>query len=159
MALAVRPPSGVTPEAVLHEGPEASLGTPLTRDVLIRGALTASAGTAAWIGGRASGITRAHAGTVSLVGIVGAQLGQTLLAGWRSPLVVAASLGSAIALAGVIQTPGVSHFFGCRPLGPVGWGIGLSTAVTASMATPLASYLVTATAAAPAMMASSARAV
>jgi hypothetical protein len=37
---------------------------------------------------------------------------------------------SAGALVGVIQTPGLSHFFGCRPLGPLGWG----TAVVASIA-------------------------
>ena len=34
------------------------------------------------------------------------------------------------ALVTVIQTPGLSHFFGCRPLGPLGWG----TAVVASIA-------------------------
>jgi cation-transporting P-type ATPase I len=144
MALAVRPPGGVTPESLLAEGPDVSLGTPLTRDVLIRGALTGGAGTAAWLGGRMTGITRARAGTIALVGVVGAQLGQTLLAGWRSPLVVAASLGSAVALAGVVQTPGVSHFFGCRPLGPLGWGIGVGAATTASLGAPLMPRLLTA---------------
>ena len=41
----------------------------------------------------------------------------------------------------VIQTPGVSQFFGCRPLGPVGWGtaVGASlTATGASLALPWA---------------------
>jgi len=141
MALAVRPPGRLAPEALLSEGPDVSLGTLLTRDIAIRAALTAGAGSAAWLGGRVTGITSARAGTVALVGIVGAQLGQTLAAGWHSPLVVAASLASVAALAAVIQTPGVSHFFGCRPLGPVGWGIAFSAAAAAGLGAPLAARL------------------
>ena len=141
MALAARPPGGITPERLLAEGPDVSLATPLTRDVIVRGALTAGAGTAAWSGGRLTGITHRHASTVALIGVVGAQLGQTIAAGWRSPLVVASSLASAGALAAVIQTPGLSQFFGCQPLGPLGWGIGLSTATAATAAVPLASHL------------------
>jgi cation-transporting ATPase I len=40
---------------------------------------------------------------------------------------------SASVLTLLIQTPGVSHFFGCRPLGPVSWtaAIGASVAATA----------------------------
>jgi cation-transporting P-type ATPase I len=30
-----------------------------------------------------------------------------------------------------VQTPGVSHFFGSRPLGPVGWGTVFGAAVVA----------------------------
>jgi cation-transporting ATPase I len=137
MALAVRPPGSAAVETLLTEGPEASLGTALTRDVLIRGVLTSSAGMAAWLGGRITGISQARAGTVALAGIVGAQLGQTLLAGWRSPLVIAASLGSAAVLAAVIQTPGVSQFFGCQPIGPLGWAIGLAVAIAASLMAPV----------------------
>ena len=39
---------------------------------------------------------------------------------------------SAGALIVVIQTPGLSQFFGCRPLGPVGWitATAVSAAVT-----------------------------
>jgi cation-transporting P-type ATPase I len=138
-ALAVRPPRSTAPETLLHEGPDVSLGTLLTRDILIRGALTASAGMAAWLGGRVTGISPRRAATIALVGLVGAQLGQTLVTGWRSPLVVAAGLVSAAALAALIQIPGVSQFFGCRPLGPLGWGIGLSVAAMASLGAPLAS--------------------
>ena len=105
------------------------------------GGLTAGAGLAAWAGGLATGIAPRRASTTALVGIVGAQLGQTLLTGWRSPLVVAASVGSAAVLATVIQTPGVSQFFGCTPLGPVGWGIGLSSAAAASVGAPLVNRL------------------
>lgn len=141
LVLAVQAPTAATPDVLLREGPDASLGTALTRDIVVRGGLTASAGLAAWLGGRLTGVSRRRASTVALVGIVGAQLGQTLVAGWHSPLVVAASLGSAAALAAVIQTPGVSHFFGCTPLGPVGWGTGLTAAAAASACAPLLSRL------------------
>jgi len=144
LALAVREPSSATPDALLREGPDASLGSALTRDIMVRGGLTAGAGLAAWTAGRMTGITPRRASTTALVGIVGAQLGQTLVAGWRSPLVVAASVGSAAALAGVIQTPGLSQFFGCTPLGPVGWCAGLASAAAESAGAPLAARLFTA---------------
>jgi cation-transporting P-type ATPase I len=141
LALAVREPEGGSPQALLKEGPEASLGSALDRDILIRGGITAGAGLAAWVGGRLTGIAPRRASTTALVGLVGAQLGQTLVAGRRSPLVVAASVGSAAALAAVIQTPVVSQFFGCTPLGPVGWGVGLGVAAAASLGAPLAARL------------------
>ncbi|MFJ8505063.1 hypothetical protein [Streptomyces avermitilis] len=50
---------------------------------------------------------------------MGAQLGQTLLGGGRSRAIVVSSVGSLAALAAVIQTPGLSQFFGCTPLGPI----------------------------------------
>jgi hypothetical protein len=70
---------------------------------------------------------------VALAALVGTQLGQTLLVGHRSPAVLAASVGSAAGLAAVIQTPGLSQFFGCTPLGPVGWGIAATAATAASV--------------------------
>jgi hypothetical protein len=68
------------------------------------------------------------------VGLVGAQLGQTLAAGGRDPRVLAASLGGAAAMGLIIATPGVSQLFGCQPLGPVGWGIGLGSAALGTAA-------------------------
>jgi hypothetical protein len=38
------------------------------------------------------------------------------------------------ALAAVIQTPGVSHFFGSTPLGPVGWTLALTAATAGTVA-------------------------
>jgi hypothetical protein len=32
-----------------------------------------------------------------------------------------------------VQTPGVSHFFGCRPLGPIGWSIAFSASAGATL--------------------------
>jgi len=139
LALAVRPPAGTDPAALAREGPEASLGLALTREILTRGAVTAAAGGFGWQLGRLTGVSRSRAGTVALVSIVGSQLGQTLVAGWRNPLVACSTLASAAALGVVVQTPGVSHFFGCRPLGPIGWTIGLTSAGGSAAAAPLVS--------------------
>ncbi|MEZ5143928.1 MAG: hypothetical protein R2726_15615 [Acidimicrobiales bacterium] len=38
------------------------------------------------------------------------------------------------ALAAVIEIPGLSQFFGCTPLGPLGWGIAVGTSLGASLA-------------------------
>jgi cation-transporting ATPase I len=65
---------------------------------------------------------------MGLTALVTTQLAQTLLTRRHSPLVVATALGSAAVMFGIVQTPGVSHFFGCTPLGPVAWtGVGTAT--------------------------------
>ena len=68
-----------------------------------------------------------------LAALVGTQLGQIIMIGDRSPLVLASGLVSIGALAAMVQTPGLSQFSGCRPLGPIGWTIapGAATAATA----------------------------
>jgi hypothetical protein len=59
------------------------------------------------------------------------------MSGKMSRPVVITSVASAAALGLVVQTPGVSQLFGCKPLGPIGW----ATAVGAAAgATALASY-------------------
>ncbi|WP_242190111.1 HAD-IC family P-type ATPase [Saccharopolyspora soli] len=131
MAIAVRPPPMITAEMLLAEGPEASLGTALTRDIYRRAAVTAGAAIVAWVLGRATGTLR-QANTVALVALVAAQLGQTLVVRGRTPLVVGCALGSLVALAAVVQTPGLSHFFGARPLLPHGWMIAAGTATAAT---------------------------
>ncbi|MGH4008329.1 MAG: HAD-IC family P-type ATPase [Pseudonocardiaceae bacterium] len=127
MAIAVRPPRGTTPEQLLAEGPDASLGTALNREIVLRASVTASAATVAWLAGRATG-TPTRASTIALVALVSAQLAQTAAVGTQSPLVLGASAISLGALAAVVQTPGLSGFFGCRPLGPLGWTIALGSA-------------------------------
>jgi cation-transporting ATPase I len=141
MALALRPPPHATPERLLREGPDVSLGAALTRDIAIRATATASSATAGWLFGRVTG-TRRHASTVALVSLVGSQLGQTAVAGWRSPLVVGSTVLSAASLAAIVQTPGVSQFFGCTPLGPVGWAGGAAAAAAGTGGAMLASVLV-----------------
>jgi cation-transporting P-type ATPase I len=141
MAVAVRPPDDLTAEQLLREGPEASLGEALDRELILRAAATTGGATAAWTLARLTG-THGRASTVALVALVGTQLGQTVMAGGRrSPLVLLTAAGSAAALAAVVQTPGLSHFFGCRPLGPVGWTIANGAAVTATLGAAVAGRL------------------
>ncbi|MBK9180571.1 MAG: HAD-IC family P-type ATPase [Acidimicrobiales bacterium] len=138
MAIAVRPPTRTTPEQLLLEGPDRSLGTALNRAIAVRAVATAGGAGTAWAVGRLTG-TAERASTVSLVALVGSQLGQTLVSGGASLPVLAAGLGSFAVMAGIVQTPGVSHLFGCRPLGPAGWAtaLGASAAATAaSLALP-----------------------
>jgi cation-transporting ATPase I len=125
-----RPPTGRID--LRDVGPEDSLGGQLTREIAVRAAATAGGAAAAWTVARLTG-TSTRAGTVALAALVGAQLGQTLVVGYRSPLVVASGLVSTGALVAIIQTPGVSHFFGCRPIGPVGWAIAGGAAGIASV--------------------------
>ncbi|MFI6705799.1 HAD-IC family P-type ATPase [Nonomuraea sp. NPDC050478] len=133
LAVAVRPPSAASPEKLLAEGPEASLGTALTREIYLRAVTTAAAAAAAWLLARMGG-TRGRADTVGLIGLVAAQLLQTLALGRRDRLVVAASVSSLAALFVVVSVPGLSQVFGCRPVGPIGWGIGLTSAAAATLA-------------------------
>ncbi len=120
MAIALRPPTHATLESLANEGPEASLGEPLNRDIASRAAVTAVGAGAAWLVARATG-SRERAATVGLLALVGTQLGQTLTSGGFTRPVLVTGAASSLALAAIVQTPGVSHFFGCRPLGPVGW--------------------------------------
>jgi cation-transporting ATPase I len=133
MAIALRPPSPDSLRALALEGPERSLGQPLNRDIVARAGVTALGASTAWMIDR---LTSGHvrAGTTGLVALVGTQLGQTLLSGRFSQPVVATSVASAIAMSAIVQTPGISHAFGCRPLGPLSWAtaIGASAAATAA---------------------------
>ncbi|MER5222735.1 cation-translocating P-type ATPase [Streptomyces flaveus] len=126
MAIAARPPAGHS-DRLLAEGPEVSLGKALMRHIRLRAAVTTAAATVAWIAARATG-TRAHADTVSLVALVASQLLQTLQDAGRDPVVAAAVVGSLVVLGVVVSVPGLSHFFGSRPLGPVGWTIAVASA-------------------------------
>ena len=132
-AIALRPPRHRSPEELLHEGPEASLGSALARKVALRAVTTAGGAATAWAAARVTG-RRRRAGTVALVALVGTQLGQTAVSGGTSPVVLASTLASGAALVGIVQTPVVSQFFGCTPLGPVGWGIALGSSAAATAA-------------------------
>jgi cation-transporting ATPase I len=140
IALAARPPSGVTHEELLAEGPDRSLGGALTRDVTVRAGATAGAALAAWMLARASG-TRGQADTTGLVALVTTQLAQTIAAGGRDPLVLGAGLASLAALAVIVQVPGLSHFFGSRPLLPHCWAIALGSGLSFALAAVLLTRL------------------
>jgi len=81
----------------------------------------AAGATAAWAIGRWTPGSERRTATMGLTALVTTQLAQTLLTRRHSPLVVATALGSAGVLVGIIQTPVISQFFGCTPLGPVAW--------------------------------------
>ncbi|HWS44270.1 MAG TPA: HAD-IC family P-type ATPase, partial [Acidimicrobiia bacterium] len=130
MAIALQPPLAQRID-LRKEGPETSLGGALARDVAVRAAATAAGATGAWTIARFTG-TPTRASTIGLAALVGTQLGQTLWIGRRSPMVLASGLVSVGALAVIVQTPGVSQFFGCRPLGPVGWGLAAGSATVAT---------------------------
>jgi cation-transporting ATPase I len=137
LAIAIQPPRAVTAEQLAAEGPDTSLGRALLGQIGLRAAATAAGATGGWLGARCTG-RRARASTVALAALVGTQLGQTVAAGSHSPLVVGTALASAAALVTVVQTPGISRFFGCTPLGPVGWATaagaaGLATSVSVAL--------------------------
>ncbi|MGY5132035.1 HAD-IC family P-type ATPase [Streptomyces nigrescens] len=132
LAIAVREPSSQTGERLLAEGPHRSLGTALTREMLLRGVITALGAGLAWTAARLTGRGR-RASTVALAAVVGTQLAQTLTTGGTDRNVLVAGLGSAAVLVAIIQIPGVSQFFGCTPLGPVAWGITLGAITTAAL--------------------------
>jgi cation-transporting ATPase I len=117
--------------------PAPSLDRPLLRAIVSRGGATAAAATGAWAIGQLTPGTRCRSATMGLTALVGAQLAQTLTARRHSPLVLATAAGSAAALVGIVQTPGVSHFFGCTPLGPVAWAGVLATTAAATTGTVL----------------------
>jgi cation-transporting P-type ATPase I len=131
MAVALRTPPPETTADLLAEGPDTSLGSALTEEIAIRAAATGAAATGAWLAGRFTGRT-ARARTVGLAAVIGTELGQTLLVGWRSPPVALACLVSLGILIAVVQTPGVSQFFGCTPIGPTGWAIAAGSSVAAT---------------------------
>ncbi|HET9691971.1 MAG TPA: HAD-IC family P-type ATPase [Acidimicrobiales bacterium] len=133
LAVALRPPHDTSTEALLAGGPDTALGGALTRAIAVRAATTASGAAAAYAMARLTG-RRRRASTIALVALVGTQLGQTLTSGRPDPVVAAAGLASAAVLAAIVQTPGVSGFFGCTPLGPLGWAIGAGAATAATVA-------------------------
>ncbi|WP_297698718.1 cation-translocating P-type ATPase [Mycobacterium sp.] len=119
-------------------GPTPSLDAPLMRQIVTRGAVTAAGATAAWAIGRWTPGTERRTATMGLTALVTTQLAQTLLTRRHSPLVVATALGSAGVLVGIVQTPVLSQFFGCTPLGPVAWSGVLGSTAGATAISALA---------------------
>lgn len=132
MAVAMRaPPPDILPQ-LLDDKVEDLLGQPLDRAILVRAISTALGAGWAWGVGRIIGSER-RASTLALVALVGSQLGQTLGARGEDRNVLATSVSSALLLAAIVQTPGVSHFFGCRPLGPISWSVALTASAGATL--------------------------
>jgi cation-transporting ATPase I len=136
MAVAVTPTR--QEEESADEGPgeplaTSVLGAPLIRQIRHRALTTCLGATVAWLFGRFTPGTARRSTTMALCAVVGTQLAQTLADRRDSALVQITSLGSAVALVALVETPGVSQLFGCTPLGPVAWaGVGL--AITLALA-------------------------
>ncbi|MET8948984.1 cation-translocating P-type ATPase [Streptomyces sp. NPDC004542] len=115
------------------------LGRPLIRQIRHRALTTCLGATTAWLIGRFTPGTARRSTTMALCAVVGTQLAQTLADRRDSPLVRVTALGSAAALVVLVQTPAVSHLFGCTPLGPVAWTgvlVAIALAVTGQRALP-----------------------
>ncbi|MFF9125626.1 HAD-IC family P-type ATPase [Streptomyces sp. NPDC014889] len=134
MAVAVTPKEDAEQaRSAAPEDPAGSvLGEGLVRQIRHRALTTCLGAVTAWLIGRWTPGTARRSSTMALCGVVGTQLAQTLLDRRGSTLVRVTSVGSALALAALIQTPGVSRILGCTPLGPVAW-----TGVAASIALAL----------------------
>ncbi|MFJ4947165.1 HAD-IC family P-type ATPase [Streptomyces sp. NPDC088760] len=132
MAVAVTEKEG---EADLGHVEEAAgvLGDPLLRQIRHRALTTCLGALTAWLIGRFTPGTARRSSTMALCGVVGTQLVQTLLDRRDSRLVQVTSLGSALALVAMVQTPGISRVFGCTPLGPVAWA-GVVAAIALALA-------------------------
>ncbi|MEV6162001.1 cation-translocating P-type ATPase [Streptomyces sp. NPDC052052] len=113
----------------------AALQAPLNRQIRQRGMVTGIGAACAWLIGHLTPGTARRTSTMALCGVVGAQLVQVLLDRRRSPLILATVLGTATFLFALVQTPGVSHFFDCTPLGPLAW-TGVAGAVAAAALSP-----------------------
>jgi cation-transporting ATPase I len=114
--------------AVLRAGPHRGFADAVRRMVLVRGAATAAGATGAWALGRATPVFPGRASTMGLAALISTQLAQTAWSGRRSPLVLATVAGSLAVLVAIVQTPGLSRFFGCTPLDPVSWSMVLGSA-------------------------------
>jgi cation-transporting ATPase I len=125
--------------AVASSEPPPETSESLGRSIAIRGGATALGATLAWGGGRLTG-RAARASTMGLASVVLTQLAQTMVTGGRGPMLIATCVASAAALVIVVNTPGVSQFFGCTPLGPVAWGMVAASAAAATAASKMPDY-------------------
>jgi cation-transporting ATPase I len=115
-------------------------GDALTEAIVTRGAVTMLGAVLAWHAGRLTG-RRRRADTMGLAALVITQLSQTLQSAWRSRTVLGTAAISALVLAVVIESPGISQFFECTPLGPAAWALVLAAAGVATTASVLLPYL------------------
>lgn len=133
MAIALKAPSDETLRDILGEEPEAALGERLDHDIAVRALATAGGGSMAFLASRWLPSGEKCASTVALLAIVGSQLGQTLATGTHEKPTILASLGSAAVMLGIVETPGLSQAFGCRPIGPIGLSIAAGSSVVATV--------------------------
>lgn len=117
LAVALGRPHGVKPEDLLKEGPEASLGEALTRDIEWRAVFTTTVTSLSWALARGT----PQASTVALMSLISSQLSQAIVAGHGSRTVLGSSVAALVLMGVIVQTPGLSRFFGCQPLDARSW--------------------------------------
>ncbi len=132
MAVALRRPPRSAYEQLGHGRPDELLRARLNRAIAVRAVSTTLGASWAWGLGRLTG-TRSRASTMALAALVGSQLGQTLLSRGTGRRVTVTALGSFAVLFGIVQTPGLSQLFGCRPIGPLGWSFALGSSAAATL--------------------------
>ncbi|WP_314176650.1 cation-translocating P-type ATPase [Streptomyces winkii] len=139
MAIAVTPhdPGPASDDALSETHPvgRATLGEPLTHEIRQRGLITAAGAATAWLIGTLTPGSAQRTSTMSLCGVIGSQLTQTVAGRRDSPLVLGTVISTSAVLVGLVQTPVVSRFFGCTPLGPLAWS-GVAVAIGASSLGP-----------------------
>lgn len=140
-AIALRPPSVFDLHALREVGPKAALGSPLNREIASRAVCTSIGAWSAWSIASLTG-SRTRANTVALLGLVGSQLGQTLLSGGKNRAVLLTGIGSAALLGAAVQIPGLSQTLGCTPIGPLGWSIALSASAGSTLISPIVDALI-----------------
>lgn len=137
LAVALTPAGpGADPAEPLGGPVRGFTGREMRQVLAVRGTATAAAALVSWQAGRLAGFLprgARRASTMGLAALVGAQLGQTLIARWHSPLVLATCAASAAALFAIVETPGISGFFGCTPLGAGAWTVVLLAAAGATL--------------------------
>lgn len=142
LAVALAHRSTAANSAAMDQPAPSLMGPALARLLAIRGTATTLAAAVVWQTGRLTGRAR-RADTMGLAALITTQLGQTLITDWRSPLVLATTALSTTVLLTVVQTPVLSHFFGCTPLGPLAWTTIAAGATTATLAAAVAPRLLT----------------
>jgi cation-transporting ATPase I len=130
-AIAIRPPSDSDRDLLANNVNSVSWDSVLNREIAWRALLTSFGAASGWFVGRLTG-SRERANTIGLAALVYSQLGQTLTSGELSRPVLLTGLSSAAALATIIQMPGLSHLFGCHPLGPLGWATAIGASALAT---------------------------
>lgn len=139
MAIAVTPhdpsPAQEDTLAETHSVGLANLGEPLTHEIRQRGLITGAGAATAWLIGSLTPGSAQRTSTMALCGVIGSQLTQTVVGRRDSPLVLGTVISTAAVLVALVQTPVVSRFFGCTPLGPLAW-TGVAVAIGTSSVGP-----------------------
>jgi cation-transporting ATPase I len=116
LALRERPEAA---EMLARTGVDIAHDETLTREIGLRAGVTAGSAGIAWTAARLTG-RRRGAGTVALLALTGTQLLQSVMMARGDRGVRRSALLTAAGMLAVVETPGVSRLFGCRPLGPLG---------------------------------------